>query len=223
MNSVNEINPFASLGSTQSASAVDNSKILQEDFLELMVAQLTTQDPFKPMESGEFLGQLAQFGTVSGIDELENSFAELANSMTANQALQASSLIDREVWLTTDRGALPGAGPMNAALDLPSAADQVRVGIYDDTGRLVRQLELGSQPGGQLEFSWDGLDAEGVRQPPGIYQLKAEATTAGVTQAAEISVIAQVAGVTFGRPGEPMNLEIDGLGTVELSKIKRIG
>jgi flagellar basal-body rod modification protein FlgD len=223
MNSVNEVNPFAGLGNTQSAGAVDNSEILQEDFLELMVTQLNNQDPFKPMESGEFLGQLAQFGTVSGIDNLENSFKELANSLTSNQALQASSLIDREVWLTTDRGALPGAGPMNAALELPAGAEQVRVGVYDDTGRLVRQLELGNQPGGQLEFSWDGMDAEGVRQPPGTYQLKAEASTGGVTQAVEITVIAKVAGVTLGRPGEPMNLEIDGLGTVELSKIKRIG
>ena len=223
MNLVNEVNPFAVLGNSQTVNAKDNNEILQEDFLELMVTQLNNQDPFKPMESGEFLGQLAQFGTVSGIDDLESSFSELANSLTSNQALQASSLIDREVWLTTDRGALPGAGPMNAALELPVAADQVRVGVYDDTGRLVKQLELGRQPAGQLEFAWDGRDAEGVRQPPGTYQLKAEATAGGVTQAVEIAVIAKVAGVSLGRPGEPMNLEIDGLGQVDLSKIKRIG
>lgn len=222
MNSVNEVNPFTSFGLTQTAGPEDNSKILQEDFLKLMVTQLTHQDPFKPMESGEFLGQLAQFGTVSGIDDLDSSFAELASSLTSNQALQASSLIDREVWLTTEQGVLPPAGPMTGALDLSTAAEQVRVGVYNSSGQLVKQLELGRQPAGQLEFAWDGLDAEGQRQPAGIYHIRAEATTAGVTEAVEVSIIARVAGVTLSRPGEPMYLEIDGLGNVELSKIKRI-
>jgi flagellar basal-body rod modification protein FlgD len=222
MNSVNEVNPFAVLSKTQTVSANDNSEILQEDFLELMVTQLTNQDPFKPMESGEFLGQLAQFGTVSGIDDLENSFSELANSLTSNQALQASSLIDRKVWLTSDRGALPEAGSMTGALDLAAAAEQVTVGVYDGTGQLVKQLDLGRQRAGQLEFAWDGLDAQGQRQPAGIYRLQAESTTAGVTEAVEVSVIAKVEGVALGKPGEPMYLEINGLGDVELSKIKRI-
>lgn len=222
MNSVNEVSPFASLGLAQTAGSEDSSKILQEDFLELMVTQLTNQDPFKPMESGEFLGQLAQFGTVSGIDDLESSFSALASSLTSNQALQASSLIDREVWLTTEQGSLPESGPLTGALDLTAAAEQVRVGVYDNTGQLVKQLELGRQPAGQLEFAWDGLDAEGQRQPAGVYQIRAEATAAGVTEAVDVSVIAKVQGVTLGKAGEPMYLEIDGLGNVELSKIKRI-
>ena len=37
---------------------------------ELMIAQLRNQDPFKAMDPSQFLGQLAQFGTVNGIEQL---------------------------------------------------------------------------------------------------------------------------------------------------------
>ena len=67
----------------------------QEDFLHLMLTQLKNQDPFKPMESGEFLGQLAQFGTVQGLAGLQTSFDSLSSSLVSNQALQASSLVGR--------------------------------------------------------------------------------------------------------------------------------
>ena len=36
----------------------------------LMITQFRNQDPFQPLENGEFLGQLAQFSTVSGIAEM---------------------------------------------------------------------------------------------------------------------------------------------------------
>ena len=49
------------------SSSPSNGALQQEAFLELMIAQFRNQDPFKPMENGDFLGQLAQFGTVSGI------------------------------------------------------------------------------------------------------------------------------------------------------------
>ncbi|HEU4618215.1 MAG TPA: flagellar hook capping FlgD N-terminal domain-containing protein, partial [Gammaproteobacteria bacterium] len=57
----------------ESAGAQSPDKLGQADFLRLMITQLRNQDPFKPMESGEFLGQIAQFGTVSGIDEVRTA------------------------------------------------------------------------------------------------------------------------------------------------------
>ena len=42
----------------------------QEDFLKLMTTQLQNQDPFAPMENGEFIAQMAQFSTVTGITEM---------------------------------------------------------------------------------------------------------------------------------------------------------
>ncbi|TVQ74128.1 MAG: flagellar hook assembly protein FlgD, partial [Chromatiaceae bacterium] len=68
------------LASTNSSKADKGKRdeLGQEDFFKLMITQLQNQDPFEPMESGDFLGQIAQFGTVNGIGELQKSFESIA-------------------------------------------------------------------------------------------------------------------------------------------------
>ena len=46
-----------------------------DDFLTLMVAQLQHQDPTKPMDNTEFVAQLAQFSTSTGVQELNAGFS----------------------------------------------------------------------------------------------------------------------------------------------------
>jgi len=43
----------------------------QEEFLELMMAQLENQDPMKPMDNGEFLGQMARLLVRSNLIPLQ--------------------------------------------------------------------------------------------------------------------------------------------------------
>ncbi len=69
----------------------------QEDFLTLMITQFQNQDPFEPMDNGQFLGQLAQFSTVSGIDSLNSGFAGLEGALRDEQALQAAGILVRRV------------------------------------------------------------------------------------------------------------------------------
>ena len=54
-------------------STVPKSKdqLGQEDFLKLLTTQLQKQDPFAPMENGEFIAQMAQFSTVTGITSMD--------------------------------------------------------------------------------------------------------------------------------------------------------
>ncbi len=60
------INGTGAAGSASQGSGVKKKDQLgQAEFLELMIAQLKNQDPFKAMDPSQFLGQLAQFGTVS--------------------------------------------------------------------------------------------------------------------------------------------------------------
>ena len=45
----------------------------QSDFLKLMTTQLQNQDPFSPMENGDFIAQMAQLSTVTGIADMGES------------------------------------------------------------------------------------------------------------------------------------------------------
>ena len=102
-----------------SSNSSSKKELGQTDFLHLMLTQLKNQDPFKPLDSSEFLGQLAQFGTVSGLAQLQTSFDGLASSLTSDQALQASGLVGRSA-LVPGAEALLANGKLSGAVDLPS-------------------------------------------------------------------------------------------------------
>ena len=107
MSEIDSKNVYAQLGLTAPAAGENkaNDELGQAEFLELMTAQLKYQDPLKPMENGDFLGQMAQFGTVSGINDLNATINTMSASFQSNQALQASTLVGRRVLVAAD-GAL---------------------------------------------------------------------------------------------------------------------
>lgn len=224
MNTINEPSIFEQLGLSRQPEAPTRKEALgQEDFLDLMVTQLRNQDPLKPMESGEFLGQLAQFGTVSGIDSLEAAFKELSTSLTSNQALQAASIVGRKVLVAANQGPLSDGGTLTGAVELASDADQVSVGVYDSAGQMVRTLELGEQSQGFAYFNWDGLTTDGQPAPAGAYELRAEVRSGSSVEAGDVLIEAQVETVGLGRVGEPLTVKVTGLGSLDFSSIRQIG
>jgi len=193
----------------------------QEQFLELMIAQLKNQDPLKPMQNGEFLGQMAQFGTVSGIQELQKSFGQMANALQSNQALMASSLVGRAVLVPGARLTYNGTTPALAAAELPQAASDVRVTVTNAGGQVLRQFSLGAQSAGTVKFTWDGLNNGGQPLAAGQYNVKVEAVNAGKTSALASYVAARVDSVSLGgQQGITLNLW-DG-STVSLTDVKEI-
>ncbi|GAB4356953.1 MAG: flagellar hook assembly protein FlgD [Gammaproteobacteria bacterium] len=215
---------FASIGIGAASSKPNkpNDKLLQEDFLELMVAQLKNQDPMKPMESGEFLGDIAQFGTVSGIQDLQESFAALSESIYSNQALQAAALVDRSVLVPLDQGVLPEGGALAGVVELPVSTSQLTVSIHDGAGSLVRRISLGAHAAGLPRFQWDGLMDDGSYATPGRYQVRAEAVIDGETTSLSPLIEAEVRSVTLGGSGQGLRLDLEQLGTIDFSMVRQI-
>jgi len=206
----------------QKETAPKAGDLQQEQFLELMLTQLRNQDPLKPMESGEFLGDLAQFGTVSGIGELKESFSALAVSLQSSQALQASTMVGRNVLIERDAVRLDAQAEVPLAFELPAPASQVQVLISDNLGQTVRQLSLGARDQGLANFTWDGLDHSGARVPPGNYELKVSALIDGAAEAVPTFIQAPVESVTLSRDGQPPVLNLTDIGAVDLGSIKRV-
>jgi len=194
----------------------------QSQFLELMLTQIKHQDPLNPAKGGEFLSQLAQFGTVNGITELQSSFETLASTLQSSQALQASTMVGRSVLVPGDTGLLETGRPLQGAVDLPSSSGDVRVLVEDARGQLVRQINLGSHSPGRVNFAWDGLSDNGSAVPPGTYRINAQALVDGKAVTQETLVLARVESVTLGRAGAESSLNLRGLGTVQMNEIREI-
>lgn len=205
----------------QQVQTKDKNKLGQEDFMELMVAQLRNQDPFAPMENGDFLAQIAQFSQVSGLQDLQKSFDELSTSLVSNQALQAASLVGRDVLAPTGLGVFSQGGSIRGDVELPSASARVEVKIYDGAGQVVRTLELGSQASGSAMFQWDGLRDDGTYAQPGTYLVSATAEFNGRNEAVEANVVNRVNGVTLGNNGGLL-LDLAGVGPLDFTEVKQI-
>lgn len=211
-------NPYGELG-LGLREAAPQAEMGQGDFLRLMTTQLQHQDPFKPMESGEFLGQIAQFSTVSGIQGMQESLDTLAAALSSNQTLQAASLVGRGVMVPSDSAWLAAEGSMEAGAELPYSGTLV-VEIRDSAGQVVDRVDLGAHPAGVARFSWDGTNAAGERLPEGPYLMTAVLVNGGEAEQVQTLGSGTVNSVSMGSGGLLLNL--NGMAPVQLSAVRQI-
>lgn len=205
---------------TQQTSQEKN-ELGQDAFMELMVAQLKNQDPLSPMENGDFLGQLAQFSAVTGIEDLNKSFDGLSSSISSDQGLQAANLIGRSVVLPIDSAVLSVGGMVQGEVALPASTSNMTVSIMDSNGELVHRIEMGTQQSGRVAFSWDGILEDGTYADPGVYEVRAEANIGGENQGIETQLRAEVDSVTLGGL-QGLTVNLTGLGSYAFSDIRQI-
>lgn len=211
-----------SLGLTR-RDPLQKKELGQEDFLKLMTTQLTNQDPFKPMENGEFLGQIAQFASVRGLETLNESFSSLKDSLYSNQAFQASVLVGRSVLLPGNVGMLtPERGTLVGAAELPEPVQDLKVRITDAVGQTVRTIPMGAQKAGSVDFVWDGKSDNGQLMPPGYYGVQASGTVSGRAVATDTMVEAYVDSVSLGGSNGSVSLNLAGLGARDFREVREI-
>jgi len=213
---------FANAGLNTSKPSRNADELGQDAFLELMITQMNNQDPFKPMENGEFLTQIAQFSQVSGINELQSSFSQLAGSLTSSQALQASGLVGRNVLVPSEVGVLPQGGAMRGTIDLPTDTSQLVLSVVGAGGEVIRSIEMGAQSKGDIAFAWDGITNAGTVAPSGRYGIRAEFQSGEHSVAAQTYVTAGVDSVTIGGAGQGLTLNLTGLGQIGFSEVREI-
>jgi flagellar basal-body rod modification protein FlgD len=66
----------------------NKSMLTQEDFLKLLTVQLQHQDPLKPMEDAQFMGQMAQFASLEQTKELTKTMSTFTSSLGFSSAQQ---------------------------------------------------------------------------------------------------------------------------------------
>lgn len=92
----------ASVTNLKSAASAKN-QVDYETFLKLLVTQMKNQDPTKPMESTEYVAQLANF---SNVEQAVKTNEKLDRLMEMSALTQAGSLVGRVI--TSADGSMTG-------------------------------------------------------------------------------------------------------------------
>lgn len=169
----NQATGGATTARDQTAAQLVTKNLGKEDFLKLLVTQLRYQDPMSPDDPKEFVAQLAQFSGLEqqinanqNLEGLSKLVGSLKNSLGMSQGV---NLLGKTVKCLGNSLRLSGGQAVTASYQLPQDARDVKVSILDESGRLVRTLNLGSQASGLRQFSWDGKNDAGNLAPDGLY------------------------------------------------------
>jgi len=194
----------------------------QADFLKLMTAQMQNQDPFNPVDNTQMVAQMAQFSSLSGISEMNTTLKSIADKLTGTSANDALAYVGKTVLTEGDTAFGRTTGGIAGAVDVDSAASDLKVTIQDQSGNVLKTLDLGAQTKGTVNFDWDGKTEAGADAGAGPFKVVANANANGARVATSTLVWAPVTSVSMPSSGTPV-LNVAGIGNVDLSAVRQIG
>jgi len=208
----------------QAEKASKGDELGKDEFMKLLITQLENQDPLEPQDNTEFIAQLAQFSSLEGITNMSNSLEQFGETLASTQALQASTLVGRQVQVLSESATLEEGRPVRGTVDIPQSTQEAFVAVYTGSGDYIGDIGLGSREKGEAAFEWDGLDTDGEPFPPGDYQFRAFTVQDGKPEQADLYLGRNVSSVALnsGQRGDIM-LNISGMSdAVRLRDVKVI-
>lgn len=199
------------------------STLGKDSFLQLLVTQMQNQNPLDPQDNSEFVAQLAQFSSLETMQNLSTSVDAIGGMYQSSQALQASSLVGRTVVVDTGSTNVDTTKGLTGQVVLPNSSTSTSVKVYDSTGTVVREIDMGEQKAGNASFTWDGKDESGNVLASGNYSFVATASLDGKSSTVSTYLPATVSSVTMGTAGTAMTLNLASGENIALSKVQQIG
>lgn len=99
----NAVNTFNKANSQDGRTT--SNQLGKDDFLKLLITQLTNQDPTSPMEDTQFISQMAQFSSLEQMTNMNESFNKLAGMISSSQAASVlGRTVEVDVGDTTTQG-----------------------------------------------------------------------------------------------------------------------
>jgi len=193
----------------------------QEDFLKLMTAQLQNQDPFAPMDNGDFIAQMAQFSTVTGITEINNNLTDMSSKLEPNRIATAAQFLGTSVLVPGADVSPDDNGQIHGVVDLPASSSNVGVTFTNASGEIVKTIELGSQLKGLVGFSWEDIP-EDIIQNNSKLSIQAFAGNGNATDGLSTAVYNKVKAASTPNGSEDVLLELKDFGEISASEVLKL-
>ncbi len=126
------------VNSAQAATSAASSAVpppmssadLNNDFMQILLAQLRNQDPLEPMKDTEFIGQLTQLNTLEAVEQLNYTMSvyTVSSSLTQGAALIGRTVEALDSNGETITGTVTGVSLVNGVVMLDLGDKQVALG-----------------------------------------------------------------------------------------------
>tara|TARA_B100000963_G_scaffold343750_1_gene345895 strand:+ start:1559 stop:2251 length:693 start_codon:yes stop_codon:yes gene_type:complete len=194
------------------------SSLGQEDFLKLMTTQLQNQDPFAPMENGEFIAQMAQFSTVTGITEMGQTLKGLSEKLNEFRIATASDLLGNSVLVPGNVVRPNKDGEIHGIIDLPSPSSETSVSFFDSSGELVHSVDLGSQGRGLVGFEWINIPKNLMDKDEPL-RVEAYMNTGKGSEGLAPSVFSEVIAASLDTKGQGVTIDVKDFGEMAAADV----
>ena len=187
-----------------------------QTFLTLLTTQMRNQDPLKPMESTEFVAQLASFSAVEQQVRTNTRLDDIFGALSGGTADGLAAWIGREVRAPL-KADFTGE-PVEIGMTPLEGADRAILMVKNDFGQEVARSTIDATGD---TVTWDGLDAYGTPLPHGRYGFTIDSYSGDVLRGTQDGqVFTKVSEVRI-EDGGPVLLTAEG-GRVPLSDVSAV-
>ncbi len=159
----------------QSESAIASAASDFNTFLKLLTAQLRNQDPTSPIDSTQFVEQLASFSAVEQQIETNKRLETLAENLAVSGLEGATQWVGKQIEAVSNAARFQGEA-LNFVIPESNVGDSTEIRISDASGKVVYSEETDNQ---RQKFSWNGENNDGDTVPNGDYVISVNRMTDG--------------------------------------------
>ena len=215
--SLNSILNKLGINSNEDVKKTKKDSLGQADFLKLMTTQLQNQDPFAPMDNGDFIAQMAQFSTVTGITEINNNLTNIGSKLEPNRIATAAQFLGHSVLIPGKVVSPDENGEIHGVIDLPASSTDVGLTFTNNSGEVVKTINLGSQNKGLVGFSWVDIP-DSLKKSNERLTIQAYAGNKNASDGVSTAVYNKVIAASTPKESDDVLLELKDYGEVSASR-----
>jgi len=191
LSGVSDATSFTDQGTPIVNGNFDNSEMSQDDFLQVLLADIQWQNPLDANDISDFIGNTLKLREMEVLNSFEESVSALESANDSSALLQASGMIGKTVQYEGN-STIVSDGEGSAVFTLDANADQVTLRLYDSDGALVDSATYADLQGGVV-YPFEISDTS---FPDGYYKVSVTASLNGESVDATVQSHGVVEGVT---------------------------
>ena len=135
-------------------AASPSQDVGEEEFLNLLMTQLTNQDPMNPMDSAKFMEQIAALNSVQQLIDVNTGLDSLMMGLTSLNNQSAVDLVGKDVVARGNSIDHSGEGAHELIFETAAPAEKATVTIRNAAGEVEDVIELTELGKGEQTTTW---------------------------------------------------------------------